>query len=89
MAINYLSPNCRAWGTEQAEYKTPTFSVTHNKMDILEKTPDVPEATRNHDEMTSDKPLSLEVNSESNGELKETEMTNLLYLDYEMFTLLF
>ena len=47
-------------------------------MDILEKTPDVPEATRNHDEMTSHKPLSLEVNSESIGELEETEMTKLV-----------
>ena len=78
MAINYLSPNCRAWGTEEAEYKMPTFSVINNKVDILEKTPDAPEATRNHDEMTSHKPLSLEVNSEPNGELEETEMTKLV-----------
>ena len=78
MAINYLSPNCRAWGTEEAEYKMPTFSVIHNKMNILEKTSDAPEATRNHDEMTSHKPLSLEVNSEPNGELEETEMTKLV-----------
>ena len=47
-------------------------------MNILEKTSDAPEATRNHDEMTSHKPLSLEVNSEPNGELEETEMTKLV-----------
>ena len=63
---------------EEAEYKMPTFSVINNKVDILEKTPDAPEATRNHDEMTSHKPLSLEVNSESIGELEETEMTKLV-----------